>query len=274
MQLLQPLPPAATPTPKPESWSLWRGSEVRNGTTKVSPVVTTMWHTTINLKSRHDFQILDFFSMFSRKCFFGWYVVNARLTLIPEVCSMWKLCPKSGSHTHTHTHTHTRTHVTSSTTEKQFIILIQSQSIQSNHRWSFKNFLQTSPTPRKSFQVSMTAKDCLKLSLPTAGIRVPIAIQAIPTSYAPWIFCVAINGWILRTSWCFLLPYTVNVAAVNVSEKRKNSNIIKSIMFTIHKCIEMQHDNFFHVWNTSQIYHKLSKSGMYVGKCSPTLKAM
>lgn len=47
---------------------------------------------------------------------------------------------------------------------------------------------------KESFQVSMTAKDCLKLSLPTAGIRVPIAIQAIPTSYAPWIFCVAING--------------------------------------------------------------------------------
>lgn len=59
------------------------------------------------------------------------------------------------------------------------------------HKSSFKKLSPIISNPKESFQVSMTPKDCMKLSLPTAGIRVPIAIQAIPTSYTPWILCVA-----------------------------------------------------------------------------------
>ena len=118
--------------------------------------------------------------------FLWWYVVNARLMLVLEVCSMWKLCPKSGSHTHTHTLHHQPLR-----TIQYWFNHNQYQFNSIYHKSSFKKLSPIISNPKESFQVSMTPKDCMKLSLPTAGIRVPIAIQAIPTSYTPWILCVA-----------------------------------------------------------------------------------
>ena len=64
----------------------------------------------------------------------------------------------------------------------------------------------------------------MKLSLPTAGIRVPIAIQAIPTSYTPWILCVAMAKFMFS-----LLSY-IYIHMLQIKTYPKTSNeIIKSV---------------------------------------------
>lgn len=176
---------------------------------------------------------------------------------ILEACSMWKLCPKSGSHTHTHTLHHQ---------PLKTIHNIDSITINSiYHRWSFKNFLQTSPTPRNHSKFPWLPRIAWNWVS-----QLPVSVFRL--LYKPYQPATRLGFSVLQSMAEFWGIH--RCCSCKRFRKTKNSNIIKSIMFTIHKCIEMQHDNFFHVWNTSQIYHKLSKSGMYVGKCSPTLKAM
>lgn len=65
----------------------------------------------------------------------------------------------------------------------------------------------------------------------------------------------------------FLLSSIYIYICSSKSYPKTSNEIIK----VYHKSNLIAFSILFREWNTSQIYHKLSKSGMYVGKCSPTL---
>lgn len=149
--------------------------------------------------------------MFSLKCFFDdmWWMHGW--------CLYWRFVPCGNCvQNQVHTHTHTLHHQPLRTIQYWF----NHNQYQFNsiyHKSSFKKLSPIISNPKESFQVSMTPKDCMKLSLPTAGIRVPIAIQAIPTSYTPWILCVAMAKFMYFCYHPYIYIY-INVPA-KVSRK-------------------------------------------------------